>query len=165
MRSRRMLIDPYEHAKKLPEGSACSECGVVYHKGRWQWSAKPEPSHEGRCPACHRIHDEFPAGVVKLTGSFAVAHKEEIIGLVRHQEEAEKKEHPLSRIMKIEGIPDEIVIDTTDIHLSRWIGNAVEQLAPKLYKYMATGAVTIASYDLAQVIDACRACRDIERCK
>jgi hypothetical protein len=50
---------------------------------------------------------------------------EEIIKLARHQEEVEKAEHPLHRIMSIEEREDHLVITTTDIHLSRRIGQAL----------------------------------------
>jgi hypothetical protein len=47
--------------------------------------------------------------------------------LVRHQEEAEKKEHPLNRIIDIEEGPDRIVVNTTDIHLPRRIAEALKR--------------------------------------
>jgi len=47
--------------------------------------------------------------------------------LARHQEEAEKSEHPLNRIIKIDEDADGIVINTTDIHLPRRIGEAVKR--------------------------------------
>jgi len=47
--------------------------------------------------------------------------------LARHQEEAEKSEHPLNRIIKIDDEPEGIVINTTDIHLPGRIGEAVNR--------------------------------------
>ena len=55
--------------------------------------------------------------MVTLRGDFAREYKEEMIHLARHQEEAEKKEHPLNRIISIEDDGQEVVINTTDIHL------------------------------------------------
>lgn len=47
--------------------------------------------------------------------------------LVRHQEELEKAEHPLNRIIAFEEANDEtLTITTTDIHLPRRIGEAVD---------------------------------------
>ena len=46
-------------------------------------------------------------------------HRAEVMAIARHQEEAEKKEHPLNRIMSVEDVPDGIAINTTDIHLPR----------------------------------------------
>jgi len=50
-----------------------------------------------------------------------------MIRLARHHEEAEKNEHPLNRIMSIEEDTHGIVINTTDIHLPRRIGEAVKR--------------------------------------
>ena len=62
-----------------------------------------------------------------LEGDFAHAHKEEMIHLARHQEEAEKEEHPLNRIISIEEDAQAVVINTTDIHLPRRIGEAIKR--------------------------------------
>ena len=118
------ILDPYQRQKKLHEPTWCPQCNAVYQQGRWHWAVKPTNAHETLCPACHRINDRLPAGVVTLSGAFALAHKDEIIGLARRQEEAEKQEHPLNRIMSIEERDDGIVIKTTDIHLPRRIGAA-----------------------------------------
>jgi hypothetical protein len=77
------------------------------------------------CPACHRIHDEFPAGYVTVGGSFFKEHHEELLRLARNEEAKAKAEHPLERIMKIEDEDDSILITTTDIHLARGIGEAL----------------------------------------
>jgi hypothetical protein len=62
-----------------------------------------------------------------LSGVFARQHKEDILQLARHQEEAEKREHPMNRIMSVQEGPNAIVIETTDIHLPRRIGEAVRR--------------------------------------
>ncbi|MFZ5789804.1 MAG: BCAM0308 family protein [Pseudomonadota bacterium] len=118
------IIDPYKRPEKLHEPTVCPQCGAVYHEGRWQWSPRPADAHEALCQACHRINDRFPAGVVTLTGPVIREHRAEMIRLARHQEEVEKKEHPLNRIIDVEEAPDRIVINTTDIHLARRIGEA-----------------------------------------
>jgi hypothetical protein len=70
----------------------------------------------------------LPAGIVTVTSPILTSQKEEIIRLVRNQEEAERTEHPLNRIMSIdETAPDRIVISTTDIHLPRRIGEAIRR--------------------------------------
>jgi hypothetical protein len=74
-----------------------------------------------------RINDKFPARVVESRGALGRQQKEEIVRLARHQEEAEKGEHPLNRIITIDEDADGIVINTTDIHLPRRIGEAVER--------------------------------------
>ena len=119
------ILDPYQRQQKLHEGTVCPQCGVVYHEGRWRWVPRTEGAVEALCAACRRINDKFPAGVVALRGDFVREHMEEMIQLARHQEDAEKKEHPLNRIISIKRARG--VINTTDIHLARRIGEAVKR--------------------------------------
>ena len=121
------ILDPYQRQQKLDDDTICPQCGAVYHKGRWQWGARPQSGHEALSPACRRISDKFPAGVVELRGALGRQQKDEIVRLARHQEEAEKGEHPLNRIINIEEDADGIIINTTDIHLPRRIGEAVKR--------------------------------------
>ena len=121
------ILDPYQAQHKLHEGTVCPQCGAIYHGGRWQGAATAEAAHKQLCAACRRINDKFPAGIVTLRGDFARQRKEEMIHLARHQEEAEKKEHPLNRIISIREDAQGIVIETTDIHLPRRIGEAVKR--------------------------------------
>lgn len=121
------ILDPYQAQRKLPEPTACRQCGAVYHQGRWQWGQKPEGAHEDFCPACRRINDRFPAGAVTLHGDIVGRHKDQIIGLARNEEAAEKSEHPLNRIINIEATDEGLVISTTDIHLPRRIGEALKR--------------------------------------
>jgi NMD protein affecting ribosome stability and mRNA decay len=121
------ILDPYQAQKKLSEPTACRQCGAVYHHGRWQWGQKPAGSHQDLCPACRRINDGLPAGIVTLHGLITPQHKDEIIGLARNEEEAEKAEHPLNRIVNIEDTAEGLVISTTDIHLPRRIGEALKR--------------------------------------
>ena len=121
------ILDPYQREQKLHDGTVCPQCRATYHEGRWQWGTKAEGADQELCPACRRIYDKFPAGIVTLRGEFAQQQKDEMIRLARHQEEAEKKEHPLNRIISIEDDVQGVVISTTDIHLPRRIGEAVKR--------------------------------------
>jgi len=117
--------DPYRQQAKPREATLCPGCGAVYQAGRWRWAEPPASAHEAFCPACHRIKDNFPAGVVTLAGDFLAPHRAEIVNLARNLEEQEKAEHPLHRIMAIEEPAGGLVINTTDIHLPRRIGEAL----------------------------------------
>jgi len=118
--------DPYEVRQKYSEPSVCSDCGAVYHKGRWQWTAQPADAMQTRCTACRRIKENLPAGYVSIEGAFAQKHHDELLNLIRHIESREKAEHPLQRIMAIEEEGDKLMVTTTDIHLARDIGEALE---------------------------------------
>jgi NMD protein affecting ribosome stability and mRNA decay len=125
---REHVHDPYQSPSKLPEPTTCPTCGAVYQGGRWQWSSSPPTgAHQHLCQACRRIRDSYPAGRVRLSGSFVRAHKEELVHLARNNESVEKRDHPLNRIINIEERPDSLVVTTTDIHLPRRIAEAVRQ--------------------------------------
>jgi len=117
--------DAYKAKGKPPEPALCPQCGAVFHEGRWQWRIAPENAHAETCPACHRIHDHYPAGFLKMSGEFFKAHRAEIMHLVRNHEKRENAEHPLNRIMAVEDKGSETLVTTTDIHLARGIGEAL----------------------------------------
>jgi len=117
--------DAYKAKGKLAEPSVCSQCGAVFHRGRWQWLEAPTDAHNVICPACRRIHDHFPAGYLTMKGDFFNKHRDEIMSLVRHYEKHMRTEHPLKRIMAIEDNDGTTLVTTTDIHLVRGIGEAL----------------------------------------
>jgi hypothetical protein len=99
----------------------------VYHRGHWTWDERPPQAQEHTCPACLRTEEHCPAGQITLRGDFMLAHREELLHLVRHQEAQEKAEHPLERIMAVEEQEKVIVITTTGMHLARRIGKAINK--------------------------------------
>jgi len=119
------LMDSYKARGKLSEPTVCTDCGAVFQAGRWQWLAKPKDAHQTTCPACHRIHDHFPAGYVTVSGEFFNQHEQEIFQLIKHRETQEKAGHPMQRIMDIEKTKQGTLVTTTDIHLARGIGEAL----------------------------------------
>ena len=56
-----------------------------------------------------------------------MTHRKEITHLINREEQRERKEHPLKRIMNVEQKDDEMLVTTTDIHLARGIGEAVHR--------------------------------------
>lgn len=117
--------DAYKSRGKLPEPSVCPQCGALFHDGHWQWGTAPAGAHQETCPACHRMHDQYPAGFLTLEGPFFQSHRDEIMRLVHNHEQRERAEHPLQRIMAVEERDGEVLVTTTDIHLARGIGEAV----------------------------------------
>ncbi len=126
--------DVYVTGSKISESTWCSKCGAVFINGRWTWIEKPENIHEvethGRtslqlCPACRRIADNYPAGVIELQGLFFAEHRVEILNLISNLEAQEKKMHPLERIILIQQVEKITRVTTTGIHLARRIGEAL----------------------------------------
>ena len=117
--------DPYHSKLKVKESTVCSECGAVFHRGRWSWSSAPAEAHEALCPACLRIRDRVPAAFLTVSGEFLAEHREEIINLIHNYVERERAEHPLKRLMGSEEQDDGVVFTFTDAHLARGIGEAL----------------------------------------
>jgi hypothetical protein len=106
----------------------CDECGVVFHAGRWSWGAPPLGDvGGGLCPACERIRDRYPAGTIRIPGGLDAQH-DELVGLIRNAEQAEKADHPLERLMAVDEQADGgLVVTTTGIHLARAITSKLER--------------------------------------
>jgi len=121
------MLDPYQTLQKLQGSAVCPQCHAVYYNGRWQWGRSPEAARNDVCPACRRINDSLPAGIESLHGPVARQRKAEIVGLARHEEAAERAEHPLNRIIAIDETEDGLVISTTDIQVPRRIGTALKR--------------------------------------
>ncbi len=122
------IHDPYMTRAKPPEPTICPDCKVVFAGGRWQWMATPPAEGNAElCPACRRIRDRVPAGLLTLGGAFFEEHREEILNLIHNKVDAEKRQHPLKRIMGMEEQEDRLLITFTDTHLPRGVGEAVER--------------------------------------
>ncbi len=119
--------DSYQPRRQPSGPLVCPQCGVVYAQGRWHWGSPPEGAAADLSPACQRIRDQLPAGIVTLHGPLPQPRRDELMALAHHHEAAEKQEHPLNRIMRTEESADVLQIMTTDIHLPRRIGEAVRQ--------------------------------------
>jgi hypothetical protein len=123
------IHDPYKPREQLPQPSVCSECGVVYTEGRWQWLTQTPPgAEEILCPACRRVRDRVPAGFLTLSGGFLTEHRGEIMRLIRNKVDEQKAQHPMKRLMDItDGEGGETVVTFTDVHLPRGVGEAIER--------------------------------------
>lgn len=119
-------MDPYALQEKWPEPAVCGGCGAVFHQGRWQWLPAPPGAATVQCAACRRIEEQMPAGYVTVAGEFARDHRDELLRLVHHLEAREKAEHPLQRIIAIDEHDKELTISTTDLHLAKGIGEALQ---------------------------------------
>lgn len=117
--------DAYRARGKFSDPTVCPTCGAVFRAGRWSWGEAPLDAPRASCPACLRVHDQDPAGRLRLEGTFVRSHRQEILARARNVEERERAEHPLKRIMAIRDDGDALEITTTDAHLAHGIGEAL----------------------------------------
>ncbi len=121
------LQDSYRTNEKRADSVMCPECGATFHNGRWTWGKAPAQAIRERCPACRRIHDDFPGGYVTLRGKFFSEHRTEILELVRGREARAREEHPMQRIMHIDDVSGGVLVTTTDANLARHIAKGVHE--------------------------------------
>lgn len=117
--------DPYKATRKPRGTTLCGDCGALFQRGRWTWLAAPANAQAGLCPACRRIRERAPAAFLTLGGPFAQGHRAELLSAVRKCEKAERKTHPLQRIMAVKESGERLLVTTTDPHLARRIGDAL----------------------------------------
>ena len=111
----------------------CQDCGAVHHNDRWYRKDKaPEEImrdaqiNKVLCLACKQIHDRNPGGILTLSGTFLSGHHEEIMNLIRHEDENAQGINPLEKIMEIDPQDDDsLVITTTNEFLVQRLGKKV----------------------------------------
>jgi len=104
-----VLKDPYLREVDYKDPNICPSCKAVYHNKRWQFSNNLEHEirlkgnyEEKMCPACRKIKDNYPMGLVFISGNFIDQHKDEILSTVKSEEKRAIDKNPLERIMDIE---------------------------------------------------------------
>lgn len=120
-------MDVYEERGGVKGVAYCS-CGVVYRNKRWFFEEPVTEKLEGNelvCPACRRIADQNPAGIVTLNGDFLAVHESEIHNLINNTAQSAVTKNPLGRVMEICNEKDGITITTTDVKLAQKLGREV----------------------------------------
>ncbi len=128
--------DPYIPTKTAPAISVCPGCRAICRNKRWYMDEKefaaltrkkagaPASRH---CPACRKIADGFPGGLVTLRGDFVRKHREEIRNLVRNEEKRAMGFNPLARIIHLKESEDGFEVSTTAEKLAQRIGRGVQK--------------------------------------
>ncbi len=120
--------NPYYEGKKYKEPTICTNCRLVYQDGRWVNKEIPDDDiNEALCPACRRKRDKNPEGLVYLSGGYFKNHKDEIVHIAKNNEERARSKRPLQQIMWAEYKSDTLEIATTNEHLARRIGKAIQR--------------------------------------
>jgi len=118
------------------EPRVCGTCGAVYRRRRWVTAedAGPLVPHDGAgappavvaCPACRKIAAKSPSGYVYFGGTFAQAHRDEIVRLVQAEARRAAEDNPTARLIAWERMDDgRFAVSTTTEHLAERLGQAV----------------------------------------
>ena len=124
--------DVYLPKRGLEEKSLCKSCGALYHNKRWYMDEAELKMVRGEaginkvvCPACQRIEDGNPAGIVTLSGSYVAKHARDIINAAKHVEAKSMLKNPLGRIMEVKEEQNIITIATTEDKLAQKVGREI----------------------------------------
>ncbi len=124
--------DVYVSKEGMKEFAVCGGCQAFYHDKRWYPAGDESVSagsgalrHEVTCPACQRMRDNNPAGVVTFSGDYLVAHENAILNAIRNVEEKSRAKNPLSRIMGIGQEGNGLIVRTTDERLAEKLGKEI----------------------------------------
>jgi hypothetical protein len=130
-----ITTDPYLPRGASKKVSVCERCHAVYSNKRW--SIEPERYDMLMqdpavtllvCPACHKIQDDIPGGIVTLKGDYVLPHKQELLNLVKNEEKQARGDNPLERVMSVkENGKGSLVITTTNERLAQRLGRAIKK--------------------------------------
>lgn len=134
-KKRETTSDPYTPRGAKRKIEICSGCRAVYRNKRWyaddeasKASQKDPAAVRTVCPACLKIRDDFPGGIVTLKGDFVLPHKVELMNLIKNEEERARGFNPLERVMSIkENGHGNLIISTTNEKLAQRLGRAIKK--------------------------------------
>ena len=138
-KKRDTTMDPY-YRRESQGAAVCEGCGAMYQNKRWYRDEK-RLKEGGKtvtvvCPACLKIRDNFPGGIVTLQGDYVLPHKSDLLRLVKNEEERARGYNPLERVMSIkENGRGSIVINTTNEKLAQRLGRAIKKAFHGTVKY------------------------------
>src|SRR5512134_1715538 len=82
-RKKSISTDPYMPRGAQGKTGVCEGCHAIYTNKRWYNNGKvPRGVAAGTetvsvvCPACLKIRDNFPGGIVTLKGDYVLGHKQ-----------------------------------------------------------------------------------------
>ncbi len=126
--------DPYLPEEGPREPAVCRSCQALYRNKRWYLDPQLVSRlrsegglHEVTCPACQKIAEHYPEGVVTLRGGYLWDHEEEIRNILRNEETKAMAKNPLQRIMRMEREGADLIIETTEEKLAEHLGRALHK--------------------------------------
>ena len=113
----------------------CTDCGSVYYRRRWTLTP-PDKIRERvqfsedvsytLCPACRKIREHYPYGELRMVG-VGLDEKQEVLRLLKNEEERARGKNPLERIMSIQSDGPEWKVETTTEKLAQRLGRCLQR--------------------------------------
>ncbi len=126
--------DPYLNNAGRKEICLCLGCQAVYRNKRWLLDPGLFKELEASgtatwvtCPACRKMAEKYPEGIVTLQGDYLWQHESEIRNILQNEAERIRQRNPLERIMRMEKVGGSMVIETTAEKLAEHLGRAVQR--------------------------------------
>ncbi|MBI2982570.1 MAG: ATPase [Deltaproteobacteria bacterium] len=136
-------FDPYLAKLDPGDKAACLKCHAVYHNKHWSLPSPPRsngsrrlinrertlaqpPERKILCPACQKIRDHFPMGIVTLKGDYVQKHRGEILNLIHNEESRARGFNPLERLISVYDQEDALIVETTTEKLAQRIGSRLQ---------------------------------------
>ena len=125
--------DPDLPGFHYPDDTVCTRCGAVVQNQHWTLDearrdlivAAGSPVNSVVCPGCKITVERNPRGILKLAGDYWPQHRDDILNLVRNEENAGMRDNPLERVIDIREEAGCLIIETTREKLAQRIGRAV----------------------------------------
>ncbi len=126
--------DPYLPKGGIHDMAICRKCHAIYHNKRWYMDKalykrrrNDKASLRVLCPACRKIKDNYAEGFVMLSGKYLMEHKQDILNLVKNEEEKAMAKNPLERIINLDEKDRSVEITTTHERLAQRIGKKIHK--------------------------------------
>jgi NMD protein affecting ribosome stability and mRNA decay len=126
--------DPYLSESGLKEPAICQGCKAIYRNKRWLLDPveakimQDDPKVQWvTCPACQKIAEHYPEGIVTLRGDYLWSHEEEIRNILSNEADRVMAKNPIARIMHMETSGESLVIETTEQKLAEHLGRTLNR--------------------------------------
>lgn len=130
----RTSTDPYLPEAGLKEPAVCQSCQAIYQQKRWQLDpllatklADDPATHWVTCPACQKIAEHYPEGILTLRGSYLWDHEQEIHNILVNAANRFTARNPLERIIRMQRTGEALIIETTANKLAEQLGRSLQK--------------------------------------
>lgn len=124
--------DPYAMRRAPKSPTICPHCHAIFAKKRWYFDLAKAAMMEGLpttrslvCPACQKIRDQYPEGILTLKWSELKQHEADIRGIIKNEEARAMAVNPLERVMKVILRDDEMEVQTTSDKFAQRLGREI----------------------------------------